>query len=104
MTEPDIRPEPDSVPATGVVLTIGGIAVFVLASVVAVALIYPRSLSSRDAPPRVLSGIDLETRPVGDYATWLGAQQALLAGGGGRLPIDQAMRQVARRGTLDPLP
>jgi hypothetical protein len=51
-------------------------------------------------PPR------LETSPVDEQAAYLTRQESLLAGAGGRAPIEEGMRRIAERGpdAYAPLP
>lgn len=65
-------------------------------------VLLPSARLQNNPPPSPGAGIPLEITPVADYAAWLARQQALLAGGNGRLPIADAMAKVLKRGTLEP--
>jgi hypothetical protein len=95
----------EAVPLRGVLLVVGVIALFLIGSVAGLALLFPDSTRVSPPQPTVFPGIDLETRPVADFVAWRTEQAALLGGAGGRLPISEAMAQIAARGAaaFDPL-
>lgn len=65
-------------------------------------LIYPAVRDPSPPRPAAFAAPGLEVAPVEDYDAYMAHQRALLAGAGGRKPIEDAMAEVARRGTLAP--
>jgi hypothetical protein len=89
---------------------IGGFAGVLALSIVGLALIYPNArLEPSDAPRSETAKPQLEIDPAGDLAAFRAQQQGELGGYGWvdrargvvRIPIDQAMRDVAATGIKD---
>src|SRR5665213_4612615 len=87
-----------------------GLALFLFISIVAIMLIYPDALHGpSDAPRGVTAAPRLQIDPAHDLQTYRAAQQRQLATYGWvdrsrgivRIPIDQAMRDVAAAGIKD---
>lgn len=100
----DARSEPNVFPAGWTVTVILGIAGFAGVCVALIWLAYP---SARDIPARTATGFAaprLETYPVEAFRSYEAAEQAHLAGAGGRIPIEDAMAEIVRRGTLEGRP
>lgn len=106
----DIAVERRDVPLPLPAALAAGVAVFLLVSFVALALIYPRALHGpSDAPRIVTAGPRLEVNPAGDLAAFRAGEQRALgsygwidrAHGVVRIPIDQAMHDVAAGGIKD---
>lgn len=98
----DVRSEDQAVPGvwtTAAILVIMG---FVGLCAGGVWWLYPPVRSPSIASPTVFPAPRLEVAPTRNYRAYLSHQRALLAGGNGRLPIEDAMAVVARRGTLAP--
>ena len=97
-----VKSEPNSFPGLVTGAAMLGITAFVALCVGAVWWIYPSVHHVRVAPPDTFPAPRLEIAPVEDYATYFARQKALLAGGGDRTSIEDAMAAIIRTGTLDP--
>ena len=96
-----VKSEPDRFAVTGTAGAMLGIMAFVAVCAGAIWLAYP-SVRQEEAPaPAVFPAPRLELAPRADHQSYLARQQALLAGADGRLPIEDAMTAVVRRGTLE---
>jgi hypothetical protein len=93
-----------------VALLAGGVAGFVALAILALALVYPSALRGRsDAPRSQPATPRLQVDPVRDLAVYRAAEQQQLrsygwvdrAHGIVRIPIEQAMREVAGAGIKD---
>ena len=100
----DARSEPNVFPAGWIVTVILGIAGFAGLCVAMIWLLYP---AARDMPAQTATGFaapGLETYPVEAFRSYEAAEQARLAGAGGRTPIEDAMAEIVRRGTWEGRP
>ncbi|PVA08897.1 hypothetical protein DC366_16490 [Pelagivirga sediminicola] len=99
----DARSEPNVFPAGWTVTVILGIAGFAGLCVALIWLVYP---AARDMPNKAagFAPPGLETYPIEAFRSYEAAEQARLAGAGGRTPIEDAMAEVVQRGTLEARP
>jgi hypothetical protein len=87
-----------------------GLTLFVAAAVLCIRIAYPSALSGPSDAPRLLTAQPrLQIDPAADLAALRAAQQRILAGYGwvdrgrgvARIPIGQAMRDIAADGIAD---
>lgn len=96
----DIGKEPEGIPGAPTAAAIAGIIGFVWLCAGVIWLFYPASSPAN--APRPVPGPGLEVAPVADHDAYAAHQRALLAGAGDRIPIEEAMAAIVRRGTLEP--
>ncbi len=106
MSDEDPVKEPDRWPVTGTLMVLGGILAFLCLSLAAVWGVFPEVREVSAPPADRFPPPTLETAPVPDYLNWWVTQDVALAGGGDRIPITEAMAEIARRGpaAYDPGP
>ena len=98
MSDRDPIQERDRWPVGGTLMVLGGVLAFLCLSLAAVWGIFPQVRDVGVPPPERFPTPTLETAPVPDYLRWRVLQDAALAGGGDRMPISEAMAEIARRG------
>lgn len=96
--------EPNLFPARWTVAVILGIAGFAALCVTLIWLFYPAARDMQAKTPTGFAPPGLETYPVETFRAYEAAEQARLAGAEGRLPIEDAMAAIVRRGTLEGAP
>jgi hypothetical protein len=106
MAERDIgKGESLQVRVPPVVGTVAGLLVFVIAVAFGFMLLFPNRIGVRFVPHSAFPAPAVMTRERSQRLAIEARQRRALAGGGGRMPIDQAMRQIAQRGdrAFDPV-
>lgn len=98
----DVQSEAEAVPGGRTAAAGIGAIAFVALCAGGVWLAYPQVRAPSAHPPAQFPGVGLEVTPVADQTAYMTRQRALLGGGGGRLPIAEAMDEIVRRATLEP--
>jgi hypothetical protein len=107
---PGVAVERSDAPPRLIAILGAGLAAFLVVAALALALIYPNALSGpSDAPRLTTAAPRLQINPPGDLAVHRAAEQRELAGYGWvdrqrgtvRIPIEQAMRDIAASGIKD---
>ncbi len=106
MSDDDPTKERDRWPVAGTSMVLGGVLAFLCLSLAAVWGLFPQVRELDVPPPGRFPTPTLEIAPVPEYLRWRVLQDAALAGAGERMPISDAMAEIARRGAAayDPGP